>query len=194
MKRFAHTACLVALLVLTPVLASAHPGQDRGVHHFADGFAHPFTGLDHVLTMTAVGLWSIQLGRRARWWVPLGFPVLMISGAALAMSHVHLPYVESAILASALITGLLLAAALPVPPRAALALAGTFALFHGYAHTTEMPGGASPLAYITGFSLATATLLAAGSGLGVLLTATRPQLLRASGVAIALGALLLAFA
>jgi urease accessory protein len=181
MKRFTHAVCLVAMVVaLMPAVASAHPGQDRGAHHFVSGFAHPFTGLDHVLTMTAVGLWSIQLRSRARWRVPLGFLALMIAAAALAMAHVHLPYVESAILASALITGLLLAAALPVPLWAALALAGTFALFHGYAHANEMPGGASPLAYITGFSLATATLLAAGTGLGLLLTATRPQLLRAS--------------
>jgi urease accessory protein len=195
MKRLTPTACLAVLTALLPVIAWAHPGHDPGTHPFVSGIAHPLTGLDHVLAMLAIGLWAIQLGRRARWFVPLGFLALMVTGATLPLTaYVEVPFAESAVLASVLVTGLLLAASLPVPLWAAVALTGAFGLFHGYAHGAEMPIGASPVAYVAGFALATATLLAAGSFLGLVLTATRPQLLRASGAAVVLGALLLAFA
>ena len=46
---------LAALLVMvaTPVLA--HSG------HETSGFAHPFTGLDHLLAMLGVGVWASLL-------------------------------------------------------------------------------------------------------------------------------------
>ena len=31
---------------------------------FAEGLVHPFTGLDHMLAMVAVGLWASQIGGR----------------------------------------------------------------------------------------------------------------------------------
>ena len=37
---------------------------------FAMGFAHPLTGLDHLLAMVAVGFWAASLGGAARWIVP----------------------------------------------------------------------------------------------------------------------------
>ena len=41
---------------------------------FAEGLTHPFTGLDHMLAMVAVGLWASQIGGRALWLLPLTFP------------------------------------------------------------------------------------------------------------------------
>lgn len=37
--------------------AQAHPGH--GAESFAAGLAHPFGGLDHLLAMVAVGMWSV---------------------------------------------------------------------------------------------------------------------------------------
>ena len=48
-----------------------------------------------------------------------------------------------------------------------MALAGSFAVFHGHAHGAEMPETASGLAYGVGFVMATASLHAAGIGLGL---------------------------
>ena len=50
---------------------------------------------------------------------------------------------------------------------AASAVAGWFALFHGFAHGAEMPADATALGYTLGFTLATAGLHCAGIGLGL---------------------------
>lgn len=49
-------AALIPLAV--PALAFAHPGHDE--HGLVTSLAHPLTGLDHPLTMLAVGLWIAQ--------------------------------------------------------------------------------------------------------------------------------------
>jgi urease accessory protein len=47
-------------------------------------------------------------------------------------------------------------------------LVGFFAIFHGHAHGAEMPESGSGVEYAVGFVIATATLHAAGIGLGML--------------------------
>jgi urease accessory protein len=51
-----------------------------------------------------------------------------------------------------------------MPVAAAMALVGTFAIFHGHAHGAEMPETASGLQYALGFVAATAVLHAVGIG------------------------------
>jgi urease accessory protein len=87
MRRIARTASLVALAALFSTAAFAHPG-DHSHLGFAAGFAHPFTGLDHLLAMIAVGLWASQLGGRAVLLLPLTFPAVMAAGAALGFGGV----------------------------------------------------------------------------------------------------------
>jgi urease accessory protein len=49
------TSAAALLLVLVPSMAWAHPAP--GVAHgFLHGFGHPFSGVDHLLAMVAVGL------------------------------------------------------------------------------------------------------------------------------------------
>jgi urease accessory protein len=177
--------------LLTPVLAHAHPGHGSG--SLADGFAHPVSGLDHLLAMLAVGLWAWQLGGRARWQVPAAFLGVMILGAGIGMTGISIPAVETGIGASVLVLGVLIAAAIRLPNAISMAIVGAFALFHGIAHGTEMPVGAAGLAYAGGFTIATALLHLAGLGVGMLATEIRqPRLIRAAGGAIGLCALLLA--
>ena len=44
------------------------------------GLEHPWSGLDHVLAMIAVGLWGAQLGNPALWLLPVTFPLVMSLG------------------------------------------------------------------------------------------------------------------
>jgi urease accessory protein len=157
---------LLALAGLTPLLAQAHhlPGEANG---FAAGLGHPVHGLDHILAMVAVGLWAAQLGGRAIWMVPAAFVSLMTVGGALGMAGVHLPMVETGVLTSVLVLGVLIAAARRLPLVASTAVVGVFALFHGFAHGAEMPVSTSVFSYGLGFVLATALLHAAGLGLGL---------------------------
>lgn len=181
----------IAALLLVPTLAQAHPGHD--VTGFTHGFAHPLSGLDHLLAMLAVGLWAAQMGGRARWAVPATFVGVMALGGALGMAGLHLPMVESGIAASVLVLGLLVALSARLSLAAAVPLVGVFALFHGFAHGAEMPASVSGFAYAAGFVLATAALHLAGIGLGMgMQRMASAPLVRFAGVAIAVAGVAIA--
>ena len=184
-------AALLALFAFAPVLAQAHPGHVPG-NSFSGGLSHPLSGLDHILAMVAVGLWAAQLGGRSLWAVPAAFVSLMAVGGALGMMGVPLPMVETGILVSVLVMGLLIATAARLPLGVSVLVVGLFAIFHGHAHGTEIPVAASGFQYALGFVLATAMLHACGIGLG-LLAQRRLSVpaIRMAGAGIVLGGLCL---
>ena len=190
MRHLKPAALTSMLVLLTPAMVLAHPGH--GSSSFTAGFAHPFSGIDHTLAMLAIGIWAMQLGGASRWLVPLSFLATMIAGGTLAMTRVHLPLVESGILASVLIMGLILLFAWRIPAGVGAGIAGVFALFHGYAHGAEMPANSAALSYGVGFIAATATLILIGQAIGAAaMSARRTKWLRVCGVAIAAAAVLL---
>jgi urease accessory protein len=149
----------LGLAVLSlPALTLAHVGGDGAAHHgFAAGFTHPFTGIDHLLAMLLIGLWSATLTRR--WWVaPLAFVAMLLVGALLASGGLTLPAVEPAIALSLVLLGALLAARTAWPAAAMAAVAALFALFHGAAHGVELQG----MEALAGMVLATALLHGTG--------------------------------
>jgi urease accessory protein len=173
-----------SFIMVASRVAMAHPGHAAG--GIVAGLAHPFTGIDHLLAMLAVGLWAAQRGGRAMWQIPAAFLGLMAAGGIWAALGAPLLMVESGIAVSVLITGLLVATALAVPGRFAMAMVGAFAIFHGYAHIAEMGQTASATQYAIGFVLSTATLLAIGLSLGMLARRLGAmKLLRLVGVGIA---------
>ncbi len=153
-------------LALLPGAAFAHTGAGHA-HGFVQGFAHPIGGLDHLLAMVAVGLFAAYLGGRALWLVPATFVGVMALGGLLGVSGAALPYVELGIALSVVVLGLLVALRWNFPVAGAMAIAGVFAVFHGYAHGTELPENASGLAYGIGFMIATAVLHLAGIAIGL---------------------------
>lgn len=175
-----------AFLVLFPAVALAHTGA-AVAFGFADGFWHPLGGLDHLLAMFAVGLLAAQLGGRALWLVPGAFVVMMIVGALAGIAGMALPGVEHAIGLSVVAIALPVAFALGIPAALAMALVGSFAIFHGHAHGAEIPQDAAVTSYVLGLAAATALIHGAGvfSGLGFARLAKRELLLRASGASIA---------
>jgi urease accessory protein len=181
-----------AALAALPLVAAAHVGADGGVAHghdtgFAQGCMHPFTGLDHLAAMVAVGLWSALAARDARDlpWAPIGFAAMLAAGALLGMAGIAVPAVEPMISASLLVIGLLLAARLRLPGPAAAALVGAFAVFHGVAHGVELSGDLGAVAAVTGMVAATALLHAAGLAAGWALRGRGAWLARIAGGAVA---------
>ena len=162
-------ALLATALVLAPTLAFAHPGLPGHTHDLATGFVHPFSGLDHVLAMVAVGLFAAQLGGRALWLVPASFVAMMAAAGLAGMSGIALPLTETGIALSIVVLGAAVALRLALPLAAAMALVGFFAIFHGYAHGLETPATASGLLYGLGFVAATAALHGIGIGIGLAL-------------------------
>jgi urease accessory protein len=182
-----------SIALATPTAAFAHTGAEHALS-FASGFAHPFTGLDHMLAMVAVGLWAGLNSGRALWVWPAAFVGVMLIGGALGMAGVHLPMVEAGILASVVVLGLLVLAAAQWPVALGAALVAVFALLHGHAHGAELPLGSAAVTYAAGFAVGTAILH--GIGIGVARSTASDAnhaLVRGAGALVAVGGLVLAF-
>ena len=156
----------LAVMAWAPV-AQAHMASGA-VGGFAAGFMHPILGWDHVIAMVAVGLWGAFLGAPAIWVLPVVFPLVMAFGGALSVMGVPLPGVETGIAVSAIALGGMVAGAVRPPIWVAAVIVGTFAIFHGHAHGTELPNAADPVAFSLGFVIATGLLHLCGIGLGLL--------------------------
>jgi len=194
--RNSTTRFLAAIfLLVASSSAFAHPGHN--VSGFAAGLMHPFSGLDHLLAMVAVGLWAAQGNTMKRgtskvWLLPATFMTMLAVGAGIAMQWQSLPLVEPGIATSVLALGLLIALSLQLPASLSVAITGLFGLLHGYAHGLELPRSAAPAEYALGFLAATAALHLGGIAAGVAMRQRYALLTRFLGSAIAVsGACLL---
>lgn len=161
LKRFLPVAGL--LTAASPAWAHTGAGATSG---FLSGVLHPLQGQDHVLAMVTVGLLAVLIGGRALWAVPASFVIMMLAGGAWGLSGWAMPAAETAILASVVVLGAVVACGRSVPIGLATALAGLLAIFHGYAHGAEMPLSVSWVSYSFGFAGATILLHALGIAAG----------------------------
>lgn len=180
-------ACLLVVLMsaaLPSPLAAHEGGSAAGL---LSGLYHPISGADHVLAMVAVGIWGAQLRAPAIWVLPVTFPVIMALGGMWGLLGMPLPGVELGIGLSALVLGLMVALERRADLMVAAVVVGFFAIFHGYAHGTELPEGQNGLLYSIGFVASTGTLHAMGIGIGTIQRwEWGKAALRSSGAAIAL--------
>ena len=157
-------------LALLPVSAWAHPGHDAA--GFLSGLLHPFSGLDHILGMLAVGVWAARNQGLRRWFVPAAFLGGMVAGGMIGFAggiffaYIGTDSLESAVAVSVLAATLMVALTVRLPLVVQLAMAMFFAVWHGIAHGIELPAAASPWSYGCGFAAATALLLGIGLALG----------------------------
>ncbi len=150
----------MAALALAAGAAQAHTGH--ATTSFAAGLAHPF-GLDHLLAMVAVGVWSVcALPARQAWWGPATFLLALVLSAALGAMGVGLPYLEHAIALSVLLFGLMLVLSQrKLPVALGLGLVAAAASLHGLAHGAETPATGFA-GYAIGFGVTSAALHLAG--------------------------------
>ena len=143
----------------------AHTGH--GTSGIVDGLAHPF-GLDHLLAMVAVGVWSVSaLPAHKALWGPVTFMSALMASAVLGASGFSLPYLETLIAASVVLFGAMLAISrVQLPPRIGLFLIAVAASLHGLAHGAESPETGF-VTYAIGFLLTTASLHLGGVMLGL---------------------------
>lgn len=156
-----------AVLLAFPAVACAHEGA-IGAGGFASGFAHPISGLDHAVAMIAVGIWGAQLGRPSIWLLPVTFPLVMAVGGFLGLIGMVIPGAEIGVALSAIVLGFMVLAEARLPLAAAMAIVAVFAVFHGYAHGSELPENQSALWYSVGFVLATGMLHLIGVAIGTI--------------------------
>lgn len=145
--------------------AQAHTGH--GTHSLFEGLVHPF-GLDHLLAMVAVGVWSVNaLPQGKAWWGPATFLLALIVSAMLGTAGVILPYLEHGVSLSVVLFGaMLLLARRPLLPVVGLGLIAAASSLHGLAHGSETPetGFAG---YAIGFLITTAALHVGGVCMGL---------------------------
>ena len=153
-----------SMILITPALA--HPGHGVEALGYAHGFLHPLMGLDHVLAMTAVGLYAARLGGRALLCLPLASIAALLLGSVVGHVGIGLPMVEQAIVLSVVAAGAAIALGLNLPLKSATVLVAAFALFHGHAHGSEAAATTTFLSYAAGFSTATFLLLITGIAIG----------------------------
>jgi len=131
------------------------------------GFLHPFTGLDHLLVMVAVGLWAVRLGGRALWMLPCAFVLPMILGGVAGIGSTTQPLIEHGITASLLLLGAALGMAWKPSLSVSLGIVVLCGAFHGFAHGSEMPAISTPLLFLAGMAVATSLLHAGGVAAGL---------------------------
>lgn len=177
---------LTAALATAAFTAQAHTGH--GTHSLMEGLVHPF-GLDHLLAMVAVGVWSVSaLPAGKAWQGPAVFLLALIASATLGMLGVSLPYLEHGVSLSVVLFGLMLIAATrPVPPVIGLCLIALASSLHGLAHGSETPESGFA-GYALGFLVTTAALHIGGVGIGLsiqrLMTERRGMALGGLGAAL----------
>lgn len=167
-----HRATITIIVITLAFLgttfpALAHSGEGYG-GGFIAGFTHPILGWDHVAAMVAVGLWGAFLGAPAIWILPVVFPLVMAMGAIAGIIGIPVPAIETGIALSAVVLGLMIAFAVKPPIWVSSIIVGAFAIFHGYAHGTELPSSVNAFAFAAGFVIATGILHLIGIAFGLL--------------------------
>ena len=170
---FRHRLPLAVILVVA--LASSIAAAPAWAHFdgaigggWREGFAHPFSGLDHVVAMVAVGLWATRMPQSALWLLAPIVPLFMALGVSMVPAGWVLPGAEDGTAISVAVLGVLLAVAARPPLAVGAMVTALFGLVHGYAHGAEMPETATPLLYGAGLITATMMLQLVGIGTGLL--------------------------
>ena len=118
--------------------------------------------------MVAVGLWGAILGSPSLWVLPVVFPLVMALGAVAGILGIPIPAIETGIALSAVVLGLMIILAAKPPLWMSAMIVGAFAIFHGYAHGTELPATVNAFAYAVGFVISTGLLHLVGIAFGLL--------------------------
>lgn len=165
-----HKGRLAAAALLMGLAGAAQAHTGHGTHSLMEGLAHPF-GLDHLLAMVAVGVWSVSaLPQGKAWWGPATFLLALVASAALGAAGITVPYLEQAISLSVVLFGAMLvwaSRAVPAMPVAVgLGLIAVASSLHGLAHGAETPDTGF-MGYAAGFMLTTAVLHVGGVGVGL---------------------------
>ena len=166
--QFRRIFVISAVIVVSPLLASAHPL--KGVSDFYAGMLHPLISLDFVLPAIALALLAGQQRRDAAIAALGTFPVALLAGASIpAAFHLSL----SSLLDAAgwfgptlmSVAGLCVAASLRGPAVAVAALFTMFGFLLGFTQGSEITPPMSAPKFILGVGCCGLILTAYGIGL-----------------------------
>lgn len=156
---------ITALFLVSPSLY-AHTGGHID-HSLMSGLLHPFTGVDHLLILLAVGLIAAKQDDKAVFAFPAVFFVLMAVGSLLNIYGVQITFVETLIALSLVAFGLLIT--INQKQRSKMLFPGVsfFAVFHGYAHAAEIPTDSNAMQYFSALMLMSLAICLSGYVMGL---------------------------
>lgn len=152
----AHFLFISSIFLFYTTPALAHPAHTAS---FSAGLLHPLLGLDHLLALLGLGLWSArQYGARSLAW-PALFMLCLVLSALWAIGRPSLAWLDSGIAATVMSIGLLLALDRRLSVVTCGGVVATFGVLHGYAHGAELPATAAALPFVGGLIFTSVTLL-----------------------------------
>ena len=153
--------------VLFPGAAWAHPASVAHEHGLEAGLLHPLTGLDHLLVMVVIGVWSARAGAREIWIAPACFLAGMTAGLLAGFPFISGAAVELGVAVSIVALGLMLAFTVTSPRLMIMLVAASAGLFHGAAHAAEGPIQSGLTSFAVGAVMTTLVLHATGVLMGL---------------------------
>ena len=162
LPRTVDARLLAALLALAAAPAASAHGLVEGTSAFFAGLVHPLTALEHVLPLLALGMLAGQRGLRSRDGLIIAFPIAFACSALVAPAIATLLDVSTAIAATALVLGILVALAFSLSTPVLYAVVAVAGGLHGLAH-----GGAIDHAFssfVAGAALSATLLFAVAFG------------------------------
>lgn len=158
---------IVALVLLViPMLSEAHAGHSYGDSlGFISGFIHPFTGIDHLLILLAVGIGCSKTGIQAQLSLLAVFMLLTLVGGVVSFSAEVNQLQDSIEITGVASVLLLFLVSKAFKQSIELFVIEILALFHGYIHAYDMLLDTDAYLFTAGFMVSTGLVL----GLGMLL-------------------------
>ena len=149
-------------LALVSRPAFAHPGH--GLVTLMAGLTHPLSGLDHLLTALAVGIWAVRSKDGVKLSVPAAFIAAMILGALAGQAGFAFRFYEQGILLSLICIGAFLVLGIAPGRRSGALAVACFGLMHGNAHGVEVDAVGLSAGALCGLIFSTAMLHSLGIG------------------------------
>lgn len=165
--KLAAWALAALILAAQGGAASAHVSAEH-LGGLGAGFAHPFTGLDHLAAALMTGLIAARQGRLI--WSPiLTFLGILAIGMAAGAAFETAGLAEILILLSLPMLATILLLGRRLDAGDILPMLGLFAVAHGYAHGSEIEPSISGLRFAVGAMAANGLLVMVGLHAGRLL-------------------------
>jgi urease accessory protein len=157
----------LAVVLLLPQIALAHPGHSHGL---LGGLVHPFTGIDHILGMLSIGVWATARKDNNKLLFFVMYIIGLVVGGMIGIDYKLQVNIDLMIALSVGITSLFIIRHVNTMLVIQSLLTVIFSFSHGLAHGSEIPSLAHPGAYILGFILSSSILFLLGGVLGKFLS------------------------
>ncbi len=185
-----RTVFIAGALMLASPMAMAHPAYGSGI---GAGLLHALTGIDHMIAMLAIGLWSANMTSANRQRLITGLPLVLAAGFALGaltgLGNLVATADQAIALSLVLLGGLIATHKLGLGQIPALLLAASFVTVHGIAHTEAQMGHA--VGFVVGLMVTSTLLVALGANIGQWLKAEAKPAMTALGLLVSVSGLVL---